>query len=146
VDIHINADGFSDAPVDLLSRAVAIALDSQNVTAGAISLTLMGDEGIRALNQEYLGRGYVTDVISFMLSDPEDGVEPLLADVYLGFEQAVRQADQMGIKSHHELARLAIHGTLHVLGHDHPEGEDRVESPMWVLQETLLARLLDADT
>ncbi len=110
---------------------------------GEVSLTLMDDEGIRDLNQEYLARDHVTDVIAFTLSDPG---EPLLGDVYIGFEQAARQADEMGIGTPVELARLAIHGTLHALGHDHAEGDERFESPMWELQESLLTRLLDADS
>ena len=143
MDIHVNAAGFSDAPEALLSGAVAIALDSEDATEGELSLTLLDDEAIRALNREYLGRDYVTDVIAFAL---QDHGEPLLGDIYIGLEQAQRQARQLGTDTSKELARLAIHGTLHVLGHDHPEGEDRVESPMWALQETLLTRLLDADT
>jgi probable rRNA maturation factor len=40
-----------------------------------------------------------------------------------------------------ELARLVVHGTLHVLGYDHPVDHTRGDSPMWRRQETLLARL-----
>ena len=41
-----------------------------------------------------------------------------------------------------ELVRLAIHGTLHVLGHEHPEGEDRYTCEMFILQERLVQALL----
>jgi ssRNA-specific RNase YbeY (16S rRNA maturation enzyme) len=41
-----------------------------------------------------------------------------------------------------ELTRLAIHGALHVMGEDHPDGLDRLESPMFVLQERLLSEVL----
>jgi probable rRNA maturation factor len=40
-----------------------------------------------------------------------------------------------------ELARVAVHGALHVLGHDHPEGAGRVHSAMWRLQETIVAQV-----
>ena len=53
-----------------------------------------------------------------------------------------RQADALGVPLMEELARLAIHGTLHVLGHDHPDGDDRSASPMYVLQERLLGEVL----
>jgi probable rRNA maturation factor len=43
-----------------------------------------------------------------------------------------------------ELARLVVHGTLHVLGYVHPEGGTRTESAMWKRQERLLARALAA--
>jgi probable rRNA maturation factor len=38
--------------------------------------------------------------------------------------------------------RLVVHGTLHVLGHDHPTGASRTTSPMWRRQERILARVL----
>ena len=46
-----------------------------------------------------------------------------------------------GVDLEEEIARVSIHGTLHVLGYDHPEGEERLASPMWERQERLLARL-----
>lgn len=142
-DVHVNDGGVSGAPITLLTRAVRLVLGSEGIAEGEVSLTLLGDEGIRSLNLEYLARDSVTDVIAFRLSG--EG-EPLLGDIYIGFDQAVRQAEQMGVDTPEELARLAIHGALHVLGHDHPEGEERMESPMWALQEALLTRLLDADS
>ena len=65
-----------------------------------------------------------------------------MGDVYLGVEQAARQAAEEGVPLAEELVRLAVHGTLHVLGHDHPEGEERLHSPMFVLQEEIVSALL----
>jgi probable rRNA maturation factor len=45
-----------------------------------------------------------------------------------------------------EVARLVIHGTLHILGHDHPDGDDRTTSRMWRRQEQLLSRVLNRGT
>ena len=66
-----------------------------------------------------------------------------VGDVYLGFDQAARQAEEVGVELAQELARLAIHGTLHVLGYDHQEGPERLESPMFQLQERLLQEVLE---
>jgi probable rRNA maturation factor len=41
-----------------------------------------------------------------------------------------------------ELVRLTVHGTLHVLGYDHPEGDHRTRSAMWRRQERYVKRLL----
>ncbi len=78
-------------------------------------------------------------MISFALHEP--GEAPL-GDVYIGAEQAAHQAGAWGATFMEEVLRLAIHGTLHVLGWEHPAGEDREDSPMYRRQEALLAQLL----
>ncbi len=124
-----------------LQAAVAHTLEVEAGDLVELSLTLLGDDEIRELNREYLGHDRPTDVISFTLGDPGD----LVGDVYLGVDQARRQADEHGVPITEELLRLAIHGTLHVLGHDHPEGEDRYGSPMFERQEHILRTLLESD-
>ena len=123
-----------------LARAVRTTLADEGTKNGEVSLTLVGDDRIRALNREYLGRDRVTDVISFALHGPG---EPLLADIYIGYPQALRQAADLGLSEHEELVRLAIHGTLHVLGYDHPV-EDRLASAFFLRQEALVRRVLAA--
>jgi len=54
---------------------------------------------------------------------------------------ARENATRLGVPLRRELARLVVHGTLHVLGHDHPEGERREQSAMWQRQERYLRRL-----
>jgi probable rRNA maturation factor len=46
------------------------------------------------------------------------------------------------VSSQEELLRLVVHGTLHTLGYDHPEGATRTTSPMWRKQERILARVI----
>ncbi len=137
--IHINAVGPWDLPEALLARGCREALKSDDVQEAEVSVTLLDDEKISALNREYLQKDGPTDVIAFSLHASGD---PVLGDVYLGYEQARRQADELGIPLDEELLRLAIHGTLHVLGHEHPEGKDRGESEMYRTQEELLSRVL----
>lgn len=120
-----------------LERAVVLTLEDAGVAEAEVSLTLLDDQGMRDLNLRYLGKDRPTDVIAFAL-----GREPvLLGDIYLGAEQAALQASELGVPLAEELVRLAVHGTLHVLGHDHPEGEGREESPMFALQEDLVRRI-----
>ncbi len=131
------AEGVSE---DLLRSAVDLVLRDAGVTDGEISLALLDDQAIRELNRTYLGLDRPTDVIAFALH--EEG-ESLLGDIYVGHERAVRQAGEMAVPLIEELVRLAIHGTLHVLGHGHPETDARFESEMFRLQERLLRELLD---
>lgn len=137
MEVLVDVGALGDGPAELLESAVLRTLREAGARDAEISLTLLDDAGMRALNQSWLGRDRFTDVIAFSLGD-----EPLVGDVYVGLEQARRQADELGVELHEELVRLAIHGTLHVLGHEHPEGEERVTSPMFALQERLVQEVM----
>jgi probable rRNA maturation factor len=93
-----------------------------------------------ALNRKHLRRAGATDVIAFGFAPAGRG-GPVVGDVYIAPAVARAQAERLGVPVREELARLIVHGTLHVLGHDHPEGGGRTRSAMWRRQETLLARL-----
>jgi len=137
MEVQVNLGGFDAVEEALLEAAVRKALDADGREA-ELSVTLVDDAEIKRLNREYRGRDRPTDVIAFSLGSPE---EPL-GDVYVGADQARRQAEALGVPLSEELVRLAIHGTLHVLGHDHPDGDDRFGSPMYLLQEQLLGEVL----
>ncbi|MCH7933036.1 MAG: rRNA maturation RNase YbeY [Gemmatimonadetes bacterium] len=117
-----------------------MVLRNAGLSEGEISLTLLDDDSIRVLNRTHLGKDIPTDVLSFALYE---GDEEVLGDVYVGYEQAAIQAVGAGISVEEELARLSIHGTLHVLGYDHPDTEARSSSEMFILQERLVQKLLD---
>ncbi|HLU24850.1 MAG TPA: rRNA maturation RNase YbeY [Longimicrobiales bacterium] len=119
----------------LLARAVRATVAAEGHTDAEISVSLLADPDIAEMNLRYLGHSGPTDVISFALYEP--GERPV-GDVYVGAEQAVRQAREFGVSPVEELVRLVVHGTLHVLGHDHPEGPERARSEMWDLQERLV--------
>jgi probable rRNA maturation factor len=142
VEVLVNAVGPWKVPKKLLSKGCHAVSDSEDVGEGEISITLLDDPGIQQLNLEYFDRDFPTDVIAFALQSPGD---PILGDVYIGFEQARRQAEELEIPLEEELLRLVIHGTLHVLGHEHPDGEDRFESEMFRVQEEILVQVLGAD-
>jgi probable rRNA maturation factor len=79
-------------------------------------------------------------VISFAL---HAAGEPVLGDVYLGGDQARRQAQDEGVSAVEVMVRLAVHGTLHVRGWNHPDdAHERVGSPMWLRQERIVAEVM----
>lgn len=123
----------------LMQRAARAALRRANVRSAELSITLLDDAEISAMNRDFLSHEGVTDVISFALY--EEGEDPV-GDIYIGFDQAQRQARGDEIDAAEELARLAVHGTLHVLGHEHPDGAARLRSEMWQLQESIVAQVL----
>ncbi len=126
----------------VVERAARAALRDRGVEEGELSVTLLDDAGMAAMNRQWKGREGATDVLAFALH--EEGA-PLMGDVYVGVERAAEQATELGEPVARELARLAIHGTLHVLGLDHPE-EGREESEMWRQQERILATLPDLES
>lgn len=104
----------------------------------AISVTFLGRESMRRLHATHKGVDRPTDVLAFALP-AADGA--LLGDVYLCPWVAAREARRHRVPLRQELVRLVVHGTLHVLGWDHPEGAGRMDSPMWHRQERYVAEL-----
>jgi probable rRNA maturation factor len=105
-----------------------------------VDVTLLSDAAMRRANRRATGRRGVTDVIAYALPQPDGR---LLGDVYIcpaAAAQATRNGASAGLAE--ELVRLAVHGTLHVLGYDHPEGPGRTRSRMWQLQERYVERIL----
>ena len=125
----------------ILQRAVRATLEHEDITDASISVTLLNDARITALNEQYLEHEGPTDVISFPLF--QSG-EPPVGDIYIGYDQAKRQAAELSVDLEAELARLAIHGTLHVLGYDHAEDGAREGSEMWQVQESILRQVLES--
>lgn len=115
--------------------AIRHVLAAEHIAQAEISVAFLGDAEIAALNERHLAHAGPTDVISFALHPP--GAPPV-GDIYIGAAQARRQAEELGVSPAEECLRLAIHGVLHVLGYDHPEGEDRADSRMYQQQEALL--------
>ena len=70
-----------------------------------------------------------------------DGALPVIGDIYICQGVAKRNAARLGISLENELARLVVHGTLHMLGLEHPAGEARFSSLMWRKQERILESL-----
>jgi rRNA maturation RNase YbeY len=95
---------------------------------------------IAALNRRHLEHRGSTDVISFGFA-PDVAGAAIAGDIYIAPEVARRNATAHRVSLREELTRLVVHGVLHVLGFDHPEGSGRDASPMWQRQEQLVARL-----
>ncbi|HJS44548.1 MAG TPA: rRNA maturation RNase YbeY [Gemmatimonadales bacterium] len=103
-----------------------------------VDITLLSATAMRRLNRRATGRRGLTDVIAYPLPQPDGR---LVGDVYI-CPQAAAHVVGNGIGLEEELVRLVVHGTLHVLGYEHPEGPGRTRSAMWRLQERYVQRLL----
>ena len=122
-------------------EAAETALDAERVRNAMLPITFVGRAAMSELNHRYLRHRGPTDVISFGLGRAgRRGA--VIGDIYICPEVARENARRQGIPTGEEVLRLVVHGTLHVLGHDHPVGESRTTSPMWRRQERILARVL----
>ena len=143
IGVDVSTEGvrvaISRARVAELVRGV---LKAERVTSALVSVTFVDRAGIARLNRQHLGHAGPTDVISFGLTSLEGA--PVVGDIYIAPEIARENAVSHGVGVREETARLVVHGTLHVLGYDHPEDETRTGSDMWRRQEQLLSRLLSA--
>lgn len=118
---------------------VAATLQAERVRDALISVSFVGTTVMTRMNKEYLGHAGPTDVISFGMGREAAGL-PAVGDIYICVEVARRNATRLGVTLRDELARLVVHGALHVAGREHPEDGTRTSSPMWQKQERILAR------
>ena len=99
-----------------IAQQILRAADS----AGAeLSLSLVGDRRMRALNARYRRKPRPTDVLAFAAREAPQPATRLLGDVVISLDTAQRQARRARQSLDRELVTLLIHGILHLLGYDH---------------------------
>jgi probable rRNA maturation factor len=138
----------------LLESAVGETARVVGLSGCEVELTLCGDAEMERLNFDHMGERGPTDVLSFPLHEwsvdgvhshlaDDDGVSPpgpmMLGDLVIDVDQAVRQAAEGSWSPLEELVLLAIHGTLHLLGHDHAELDE--EAAMRHAEHSVLSTL-----
>jgi len=153
------ADAVAPLTVEQLHALLSSALNETTRAAAGpraveIELTLSGDAEMTRLNFDHMGERGPTDVLAFPLHDWEveaghshladdDAVAPpgplLLGDVVVDLDQAARQAVDGGWGAVEEVVLLAIHGTLHLLGHDHADADE--EGLMRDIEHRVLATM-----
>ena len=104
-----------------IRRDVRKSLDLLGMRDRELSLLFVDDEGIRALNRDWLRRDRATNVIAFSLSEGDfGGLNPgVLGDVAVSVEAARREAQAAGIPLADALFYLVLHGVLHLAGYEH---------------------------
>lgn len=136
ISINLEMDPF-DAPyvpdnhrwvayMESLGKEMEVTPDAE------LSLTLTDNEMMKTLNQHYREVDKPTDVLAF----PQDMENNLLGDIIISVEKAKEQAAEKQHSLEYEIALLATHGFLHLMGYDHAEEEE--EKIMFSLQDELL--------
>ena len=106
-----------------LRAIVRVALATAGRRPGEIAVVLADDARLRALNRRWRGLDRATDVLSFPYAEHRGG--PVEGDIVISLERVAEQAKRYRVPRGRELARLAIHGTLHLAGLDHHTAPER---------------------
>ena len=93
----------------------------------------------RALNREYRGKDYATNVLTFAYTEEGNDVDIVRADIVLCTDVLLKEAAEQGLSVEQHAAHLVVHGVLHAQGYDHDEDEDAAE--MEQLETDILTRL-----
>ncbi|MBA2389741.1 MAG: rRNA maturation RNase YbeY [Geodermatophilaceae bacterium] len=125
-----------------LQRAIAAVFQAERVPGEAhLSLVIVGDEEMTRLHEAFRADPGTTDVLTFPYED-EGGDEEMaayLGDIIVCYEQAARQAEEEGHTPQEEMALLAVHGALHLLGYDDEAPEGRAQ--MWARQRAVMEEI-----
>lgn len=138
---------------DLLRQVIPAALDAQGVDVPCeVDVLFTNDEGIRQINLEQRGVDRPTDVLSFPMFDFQPGETPAgedadpgsnlvpLGDMVISLERARAQGEEFGHGTRREVAYLAVHSVLHLLGYDHMD-EGPMKAQMRAREEAILEQL-----
>lgn len=115
----IRVESFNDHPnrrirhdeIRKTARAVFRGEGAADVTLRVI---FTGDAAMKRLHRVWLGKPTTTDVLTFPLESGRG--KPLDAEIYVNLDQCRRQARDVGVSDRHEIARLVVHGSLHLVG------------------------------
>ncbi len=133
------ADGVREAPAtDDFRRWAEAALEERRADA-ELSIRVVDEAEGRALNRDYRGRDYATNVLSFPADLPEDIGVALLGDLVLCAPVVAREAAEQGKPAIAHWAHLTVHGCLHLLDFDHETESDA--NVMESLETEIMARL-----
>ncbi len=144
-----------DLAGEAVPAAIAVSRHGALIESGLcveISVKFTDDAEVQSLNTAYRAKDKPTNVLSFPMFEAElldslvmaDGGEVLLGDIVLAAGVCTREAEEKGIAVRDHAAHLVVHGTLHLLGYDHEQGEEEAEK-MEAAEREALASLGIAD-
>lgn len=96
-----------------LRRGISGFVHEKGHRLGQVNLIFCSDKFLRGYNKQYLGHDYFTDVIAFDLSERQ---EEISGDVFISIDRVKENAGTFNVTMQNELARVIIHGLLHLMG------------------------------
>jgi probable rRNA maturation factor len=138
LDIQNAGGGAASPPPEMLEQWVRAALDGRREEA-ELSLRIVDEPEIAALNAQYRGKDYATNVLSFPADLPPELQLPHLGDIVICAAVVEREAREQHKTSAAHWAHMVVHGVLHLLDYDHIEDADAAE--MEALEIAILQQL-----
>ncbi len=151
ITVVIESGAAEEAGLDpaWLTRLLVFALDRERVEPSSLTLLVTDDPGIQTLHRDYMNDDTPTDVLAFAAETDEDfpidpGAGRYLGDIAVSWDTAADQGPEAGLTPINEVAFLALHGLLHLLGADDATPEQR--AAMHARQHALLDAFARAET
>ena len=113
---------------DKLASVIKTVLETEGISLDyEISITFVGKDEIYKLNKEFRNVDRPTDVLSFPMDTDFliEGVDPMLGDIVICMDVAKDQAEDLGHSLDREIMYLSCHSTLHLLGYDHINEDEK---------------------
>jgi probable rRNA maturation factor len=149
IDVNVESPLWEAQPEaeTAVRRVLGVAAAMVSTRPAELAIVLTDDSAIRALNREWRGVDKPTNVLSFPARGPQalaaepaqPGPPVLLGDIVIAFETTAQEAGTESKRFEDHLAHLAVHGYLHLLGHEHEDERDA--EAMEGLERAILARL-----
>jgi len=116
-DLHFDASQLTSRLADLLAE--------EGYASGELSVSVVGETEMHALNRQFLDHDYHTDVLSFVLERDDNRLQ---GEIIASAAMAIERCDEFGWSANDELSLYLIHGALHLAGYDdkHPSDRERM--------------------
>lgn len=135
---------FKDCPSRIPSKKLQSLFELADSREGRkhwkadVNVIFTDDRKIRGLNRKYRNKDRRTDVLSFVLDEPNARGD-IFGEIYISVQTARRQAEEYGTSLTQEFLRLFCHGLLHLYGYDHMDDDEA--DGMMKLEKRYLDRL-----
>jgi len=136
IKIHYDKIKFRIRRTGELRRFLEKVIGDEELLPGDLNFIFTNDASIIQINREFLGHDYFTDVITF--NNSEGSI--LNGEIYLSVDTIKRNAQEYKVKLYQEIARVMIHGVLHLCGYN--DDSERSRKVMLKRQEELLKEFL----
>ena len=118
-DIDFNIENW-----DKYKRWIKETIEREKVIPGDIQYIFCSDEYLLEVNRKFLNHDYYTDIVTFPLSEKD---EIITGEIYISVDRIKENAGINNVDFENELARVIIHGVLHLIGYDDLNEDEKRE-------------------